>query len=76
MQTETVIIKSYEYLMEKSFERIKNNKEWDETFKPYNIKFLDKLLEYFTEKEEYEKCSIVYKLKEKKIKHEDKYDNR
>jgi hypothetical protein len=69
MQTEQITVKSYQYLMEITFDRIKNNKEWDETFKPYSVKFLDKMLQYFTEREEYEKCSVIYKLKEKKIKH-------
>jgi hypothetical protein len=69
MQAEKLTVKSYQYLMELTFDRIKNNKEWDESFKPYSVKLLDKMLQYFTEREEYEKCSVIYKLKEKKIKH-------
>lgn len=69
MQSEKLTVKSYQYLMEITFDRIQNNKEWDETFKPYSINLLDKMLQYFSDKEEYEKCAVIHKLKEKKIKH-------
>ena len=69
-------LKSFQYLMEITYQRIEQNKEWDENFKPYTTQLLDKLLQHFEESEDYEKCAVVQKLKEKKLNHKENYDNR
>jgi hypothetical protein len=56
---------SYDYLINNSFSRIKNNKPFDEKLKPYTIEFIDEMLLYFKTKEEYEKCQFLLDFKEK-----------
>ena len=54
-----------EYLMDTNYERILNGKKLDLTSKPYNIKFIEKMINFYEEKEEYEKCNVLKKLMNK-----------
>lgn len=69
-------LKSFQYLMEITYQRIEQNKEWDENYKPYSLTLINKLLEHFEQQEQYEKCAVIQKLKEKKLNHKDNYDIR
>jgi len=42
---------------------------WPKTFEPKKkIKLIDQMIEYFTEREEYERCAKLVKVKEKVMK--------
>jgi len=56
---DNMVMKSYEYLMQDTFNRIKGGKITDENFKPYTEEFIKKILQYFENKEEYEKCKTI-----------------
>ncbi len=56
---DNMVMKSYEYLMQDTFNRIKEGKITDENFKPYTEEFIKKILQYFENKEEYEKCKTI-----------------
>ncbi len=58
---EKLILKSYSYLMNSSYERIAGGKSYDISFKPYEKKFVNKMIKYFEEYEEYEKCDLLMK---------------
>lgn len=54
-----LVLKSYEYLMQDTLDRIISGKVSDEKFKPYTEIFIRKVMKYFEDKEEYEKCKIL-----------------
>lgn len=54
-----LIMKSYDYLMRESFNRIKSGKNYDVNFKPYDREFINKMILYFENKEEYENCKTL-----------------
>lgn len=54
-----MILHSYDYLMNENFHRIKSGKLYDEKFKPYTKKFINDIIKYFENREEYEKCQIL-----------------
>ncbi len=54
-----IIMKSYDYIMNCDYRRIKAGKRINLNNKPYSINYYDKLIEYFNNKEEYEKSSII-----------------
>lgn len=70
---EKVILKSYSYLMNSSYERIAGGKSYDISFKPYEKKFVNKMIKYFEEYEEYEKCDLLMKFINDRFDHEKNY---
>lgn len=54
-------LKSYDTLLNESFERIQSGKLHDEKLKPYEESFIWEMIYYFQRKEEYEKCQILKK---------------
>ncbi len=52
---------------EKSYERIKNKLDYDENIVLYDEKYIKKLISYFIQKEEYEKCDFLKKYIEKRF---------
>jgi len=43
-----------------------NNDPWPHTFRSYKkIKFIDQLIQYFQDREEYERCAELLKIKNK-----------
>lgn len=52
-------LRSYEYLMRSSYQRIHSGKLYDENLKPYTLDFLNETMEFFISLEEYEKCDII-----------------
>lgn len=69
-----LVNKSYKYLMNITWERISDGKEYDVNFKPYNKELLKNLIKFFEETEEYEKCAKAQQLLNKK-EHENNYEN-
>ena len=70
-----LVSQSYKYLMEITWERIESGYEYDINFKPYNINLLKKIVSFFEQTEEYEKCAKVQNLINQKN-HEEYYENR
>jgi hypothetical protein len=59
--------------MDTNYERILNGKKLDLTSRPYNIKFIDKMINFYEEKEEYEKCEVIHSFKKELLDHENNY---
>ena len=70
---EKLILRSYSYLMESSYERIEGGKSYDIGFKPYEKKFINKMIAYFEESEEYEKCKTLLDFSNERFDHEKNY---
>jgi hypothetical protein len=52
-------LRTKESLMREIFERISENKPFDKNLKPYKEDTLQKTLNHFEEKEDYEKCQVI-----------------
>lgn len=61
------------YLMDSEFQRIRNGERLGTNKQPYSIRLYDNLIGYFEDKEEYEKCSVILKEKNKIIDHDSNY---
>lgn len=53
------VIKSYDTLIRHNFDRIKSGKYFDDNYQPYSEDFLQKMIDYFLQREEYESCNII-----------------
>ena len=71
--SEQLIMKGYEYLMDSTYDRVKKKKLHDENFKPYKIEYLEKVLYFFEEREEFEKCIDLRDLIKSKLEHDKNY---
>jgi len=71
---EKLVIHSYDYLMNDAFDRIKSGKHYDEKFKPYNEEFVKKIVYYFENKEEYEKCKTLIDFINIRFNHDKNYN--
>lgn len=49
-------------LMEFIYQRLNQNKPFDQLFKPYPKEALNRVLNYYESIEEYEKCQIIIKF--------------
>jgi len=67
---EKLVKNGYSYIMNESFNRIKSGKPYDVNFKPYTKEFINKLLSFFEEEEEYEKCKTLCDYINIKLNHE------
>ena len=70
---ETLIMHSYSYLMNNSYERINQGKYYDMNFKAYEKNFIEKMISYFEEREEYEKCKVLFDFSKERFDHEKNY---
>jgi hypothetical protein len=59
--------------MNSSYDRINQGKFYDISFKPYTVDFIDKLIVYFEEREEYEKCKVLLDFSKERFDHEKNY---
>ncbi len=57
------------------FNRIKENKELSSNNIPYTTDYILRLIQYFELIEEYEKCQILLKYKNRKIEHDSRFCN-
>lgn len=71
--TEKIIMHSYCYLMNSCYERISSGKYYDISFKPYTMEFIGKIISYFEEREEYEKCKVLLDFSKERFDHEKNY---
>ena len=72
--TDKLVMKSYEYLMRESFNRIKDGKNYDVNFKPYSMEFIKKMISFFEEREEYENCQTLSKFLDIRFDHNLNYN--
>lgn len=68
-----ICIKSYDQLMSSSFSRIKNGFYFDEKYHPYTKEFLEKMIVYFRDREDYESCQVLKNLMDVRFDHENGY---
>jgi hypothetical protein len=53
--------------MNEVYNRISQNKPFDKTLKPYKKSHIDEVLEYFEDREDYEKCEMLKHKKDDSI---------
>jgi hypothetical protein len=53
-----------------TFERLKSGFYFDVNLKPYRKDFIQKILEYFEQKEKYEECAIIREILKNRFNHE------
>ena len=68
-------LKSYDFLMQSTFDRIKDGKIFDNKLKPYSQEFLEKILYYMEERERYEDCIILKNIINNRLNHDNNYKN-
>lgn len=71
--TENIVMHNYCYLMNSNYERINLGKCFDVNFKTYEKNFVEKMISYFEEKEEYEKCKVLLDFSKERFDHEKNY---
>ncbi len=67
------VLRSYDYLINDNYNRIKSGKDFDTNFKHYTKDFIKEMISYFEKGEEYEKCQILSKYLENRFDHEKNY---
>lgn len=70
---EKLALHSYAHLMNESFVRICDGKQYNTKFEPYTEDFIIKMISYFEREEEYEKCEKLFAFKSKRFNHEENY---
>ena len=68
-------LKSYDFLMQSTLERVKGGLFFDKSFKPYTVDFLSKLIDYFESHEKYEECQYIKSVIDTRLNHEKNYKN-
>lgn len=63
-------LRSYDNLMIESYDRIKEGKHFDGNYQPYTKDFLDKMLFFFQEKEEYNHCQLIKSIIDLRFNHD------
>lgn len=66
----SLILKSLDTLMVSTYERLKKGLYFDPNLKPYRQDFIQKVLDYFEEKERYEECVIIREIIKNRFNHE------
>jgi len=66
----SLILKSLDTLMISTYERLRKGLYFDDGLKPYRQDFLQKVLNYFEEKERYEECVIIREIIKNRFNHE------
>lgn len=64
---------AFNFQIESNYKRIKSGKHLDINKKPYNMSIINKMLNFFQEQEEYEKCQVLKDFKNKILDHENNY---
>jgi len=66
----SLILKSLDTLMVSTYERLKKGLYFDPNLKPYRQDFIQKVLDYFEEKERYEECVVIREIIKNRFNHE------
>lgn len=56
-----------------NYQKILSNKKLDITLKPFTSDYLNKMINYFADSEQYEKCKVVKDFKDRMLNHEINY---
>ena len=56
-----------------NYQKILSNKKLDFTLKPFTSDYLTKMINYFADSEQYEKCKVVKDFKDRMLNHEINY---
>lgn len=64
----------FEYVINDTYERIINNKPYDDKLKPYSVDFLELILEGLIEREEYMKCQVIHDFMKTRYDHISNYE--
>ena len=68
-------LRSYDLLMYQTYTRLTQGIYYDNSLKLYSKEFFNKVLNYFEQNEDYEKCSILRDLIIKRFDHENNFKN-
>lgn len=66
-------IKTVDSIMSEIYQRITNKKPFDKNLKPYPKEIIEKVIEYFEKKEDYEKCHVLSIYVKSNLNHEFEY---
>ncbi len=69
----SIVMHSYDYLMNSNYERINKGKCYDINFKSYEKDVVEKMIGYFEQREEYEKCKVLLDFSKERFDHEKNY---
>lgn len=62
-----------EFAMNEDYERILKGIKHDPLMEVYSSEYVNEMIEFFSDKEEYEKCSELVKYKEERFNHDKNY---
>ncbi len=68
-------LRSYDNLMVNSIDRIRSGFYFDENYHPYSKEFLNSMISYFQDKEDYESCQVIKIVMDKRFNHDGRYSN-
>lgn len=63
-------LKLVDTLMESTYQRLVSGLYFDSNLKPYRQDFLEKILNYFQERERYEECVVIREIIKNRFNHE------
>jgi hypothetical protein len=66
-------LRSLDSKMNEIFIRLKEDKMYDLDLKPYSLDLINKVLKFYEENEEYEKCLIILDKSNKRFNHSNNY---
>ncbi len=69
-------VRVYDFFIKNNYERISSGKFFDNKMNLYSDEFIDEMICYFRKREEYEKCEILKKFRDRKHNHDKYYVNR
>lgn len=69
-------LKLVDTLMESTYERLVSGLYFDSNLKPYRQDFLEKILNYFQERERYEECIVIREIIKNRFNHENESNYR
>lgn len=70
-----LVLKGYEHLMTDTYNRIELGKHFDMNFKPYKEDFIKKVIKFFEDSEDFEKCQTLMNFMNKRFNHDLNYNN-
>lgn len=65
----------YYDFVEDNLRRIKKGMYFDLSMNPYDSEFIDRMITFYEEEEEYEKCKFLLEFKKKRFNHSYGYKN-
>jgi hypothetical protein len=68
-----IIQDNLDYAMSEDYERICKGRRHNPLMELYTTEYIDTIIEYFQEREEYERCSTLLKCKESILDHNSNY---